>query len=715
MEPENEASPMSGETAPFPPPEAGNAGGSDNEATVPSKYTPGMPSGSRTPETRPMDNQDLVGRKIGAYRIVRFLRRGGMGVVYEARDEHLHRRAALKVISEELVAQPDFVARFLREARVAAQIAHENVINVYAGGCDDGHHYLAMEYIEGGNNIKDLLEAQGPLPIADALNYARQAAEGLAAIHQAGIIHRDIKPGNLLLNAQGRVYVTDYGLAKSLGRDQSQLTLTPMIMGTFPYISPEQCETGEATPSSDVYALGITLYQMLTGTHPYGARNARALLKEIAAGAPPLRKLRPEIPAEVAAIVERMMAPDLERRFANAREAADALATYLGPAGAPRPMSRRRAVTVNAGILTVFIAILYLLGEPSVLGGFNAVWHSLNDAKYLALAPRNADPGIQLISLASYPPEDTAVLAKLIDVLKQKSAAVIGLDIFLRPAEEGCRLKDPESLAPAIEAAGNVVLLSEWKNGAMVRPMGRLPEAAAEIGFAHVPQSLVDGRIRQAETTFLTPDGEHAPSFALALAKTLQKGRTAASGNAPLPNAIDADILPRFLLDYGCADNIPILHLNPDPGSVDNLKSGFNLFENKVVIIGSMMVEDKHYTPLWGESPNWKDKRGYTPGLVLQGVILDNLLNSRRLLPLPWWAAIPAALFLAALCYEAGRISGPRALAPVWIALITMYIVAGMAALRMGHLVLPTAAPLAIVLASAGLGAWRRKPIWKRA
>lgn len=728
----NNAENASGDSAPRAPWEsAADAGSQEN---VPTRLSePISPEGGRGGgfAAGVMGDEDLTGRRLGAYCIQREIGRGGMGVVYEALDETLHRRTALKVISLEWCAQRDFIARFMREARVAARVMHPNLVTVYAAGCDQGRHYLAMEIVDGMPLAKKLEDRQ-PLPVEEALHYTWQAAEGLAAIHENGIIHRDIKPGNLLLDAKGRVRLTDYGLAKPIAQEVDPLTTTPMIMGTFPYISPEQCESGEAVPASDVYALGITLYQMLTGRHPYSARRPRELLQQIQSGPPPLDKLRMGIPQPVASVLQKMMASSLDERYATAREAADALAACLRylrrdeeidtqPMKTAKPASeaaaRWRSALSNAAALALFVIALYWAGEPGVKGGFQALWHSIADAKYLAMPDAPPHPSVHLIDLGGWPPEDTDMLSALINELARQEAAVIGLDIDLAPPLETIRLKDPESLAPAIRDAGNVVMVSRFEKGEALRPVGALAGAASALGFANLPPSVVDGRIRETVLTQRTNSGETAMSFALVLGNRYARARQNEDAGA-FPSWLlqhdPASLLATRRIDYSPIDRMPVEHLPPTIEAVDNLSKGFNKYRGKAVIVGTSKTEDWHFSPAWGEAVVWEGKRGHIPGLVLQGLLLDNLLASRTFRAAPWWMAFALALGGIVLAFVLGAVFGPRALGFLWIGLIVLYLAAGMGAMRYANVALPDVWPILVWTACAAAGAWRSKALWKR-
>ena len=226
-----------------------------------------------TPYTRGVAttlSDPLTGRLLdGRYEVGRLIARGGMATVYEALDTRLERTVAIKVMHAALAADAEFVARFIREARSAARLSHPNVVAVYDQGSDGEVVYLAMEFVDGAT-LRDLLRMRGRLAPQDALAIFEQVLGALGAAHRAGLVHRDVKPENVLLTEDGRVKVADFGLARAISSTVSTNTITSgMIIGTVSYLSPEQVERSVADARSDVYAAGIVLFEMLTGEKPY--------------------------------------------------------------------------------------------------------------------------------------------------------------------------------------------------------------------------------------------------------------------------------------------------------------------------------------------------------------------------------------------------------------------------------------------------------------
>jgi len=249
----------------------------------------------------------LIGAVLdGRYRLESKLGSGGMSTVYLARDETLERWVAIKVMHREISDQPDQIERFRREARAVAQLSHPNVVAVIDAGEDGGHPYIVFEYIEG-ETLKDRIERLGRLPLDEAAAYAIEIGRGLAAAHARRLVHRDVKPQNVLIDAEGRAKVTDFGIARSLESDG--LTKTGRVLGTTDYVSPEQAMGHAVDARTDIYSLGIVLYEMLTGEVPFKAETLVGVaMKHVNEEMPDVGQRRPEISSALAAVIERATA-----------------------------------------------------------------------------------------------------------------------------------------------------------------------------------------------------------------------------------------------------------------------------------------------------------------------------------------------------------------------------------------------------------------------
>lgn len=287
--------------------------------------------------------------RIGHYSIISELGRGGMGVVYKAHEESLNRFVALKVLGQHLSEDESYVERFKREAQSAAALNHPNIVQVYSIDDFDGRHCFAMEYVQG-TSIQQMIKARGPMDPTTAAQLILQATLGLGAAHEHGIIHRDVKPANLMVDERGLVKITDFGLAL-LAAGSTRLTATGMFMGTPGYLSPEQCLDQDVDHKADIYSLGVTFYEMLTGVTPFKADSPLALLRQIIDVEPKdVGELRPEVPEALQSILRKMMAKKREERYADCAHLVDDLQSWLETAGgAPADLSAVVAATAVAG------------------------------------------------------------------------------------------------------------------------------------------------------------------------------------------------------------------------------------------------------------------------------------------------------------------------------------------------------------------------------
>jgi serine/threonine protein kinase len=274
-----------------------------------------------------------IGSLIGGHRLRRLVGRGGMGVVYEAVDEALDRTVALKLIAPELAAEPGFRERFMTESRIAASLDHPNVVPIYRAGEEDGLLFLAMRFVTG-DDLRTLVERDGPLQPGRATSVIAQVAAALAAAHSRGLVHRDVKPANVLVTADGHCYLTDFGLVKDLAATTG-ITRTGEVLGTLDYVAPERIQGGETGPWTDVYALGCLVFFALTGRVVFPLEEPERKLWAHISEPPP----SPAVAPAVDAVVARALAKDPRERY----ESAPALAAALQAAVAPRRADAVRA------------------------------------------------------------------------------------------------------------------------------------------------------------------------------------------------------------------------------------------------------------------------------------------------------------------------------------------------------------------------------------
>jgi len=250
----------------------------------------------------------------GRYELEDLVGAGGMSSVYRAYDRVLERRVALKVLHQRFSDDDEYVQRFLREARTVASLSHPNVVTVIDRGEHAGQQFIVFEYVDG-DNLKRLIEQNGPAPVERALELAIQIARGLGAAHERGLVHRDVKPQNVLLNGDGRAKVTDFGIAREIDVQQG-MTQTGTVLGTSDYISPEQAQGRRVDEHTDVYSLGVVLYELLTGEVPFTGDNFVAVaMAHINEPTPSVLDKRPDAPPRVAAAVERALAKDPDDRW----------------------------------------------------------------------------------------------------------------------------------------------------------------------------------------------------------------------------------------------------------------------------------------------------------------------------------------------------------------------------------------------------------------
>jgi tRNA A-37 threonylcarbamoyl transferase component Bud32 len=351
----------------------------------------------------------------GRYRLEARIGAGGMSTVYRALDETLQRRVAIKLMNREVASDSDQLERFRREARAVAQLSHPHIVGVIDAGEDEGRPYIVFEYVEG-ETLKERIRRQGRLPIPEAVAYAIEIARALGAAHARHIVHRDAKPQNVLIDEEGSAKVTDFGIARTL--DEEGLTADGRVLGTTDYVSPEQALGQHVTGQSDLYSVGIVLYEMLTGEVPFTGDNQVAVaMKHVREQLPDAQAKRPEISAALAQVIDTATSKKVEDRYADDAELIadleDALAIETSRAGnaggqatavlrtLPSRTQRRIPFWLRHRAIAVIAALLVI---AAIAGA--GVWlasraHS-GTGKLSAKAPQSAPIQVQLCQTCAY-------------------------------------------------------------------------------------------------------------------------------------------------------------------------------------------------------------------------------------------------------------------------------------------------------------------------
>ena len=359
----------------------------------------------------------MVGELIaGRYELEELVGSGGMSNVFRAHDRLLERTVALKILHEQYTRDEDYVERFRREARAVAQLTHPNIVTVIDRGEQDGRQFIVFEYVDG-QNLKDL-SARGPLDPREAIRLALQVAHALSFAHDRGLVHRDVKPQNVLLNDDGQAKVTDFGIARSL--DVHGVTQTGTVLGTSDYIAPEQARGQKVDPKTDIYSLGAVLYELLTGEVPFSGDNFVAVaMRHVSEPAPSVLPHRPDCPLRLDRAIQRAMAKDPADRFASMGEFCAELEACLAeldgrggegatlivpPPPRSRPRSRRARPQRERRRFPVGIALIVLLAALLVAGGAYLLLSSDSAKKALHVASAPSKP-VRLQGLTAFDPE----------------------------------------------------------------------------------------------------------------------------------------------------------------------------------------------------------------------------------------------------------------------------------------------------------------------
>jgi len=334
--------------------------------------------------SRPTSSQMIGTVLSGRYKLEAKLGSGGMSTVYLARDSTLDRAVAVKVMHREMSEQADQLERFRQEARAVAKLSHPNVVAVIDAGEDGGHPYIVFEYVEG-ETLKQRIARLGPLDTQEALAYAIEIARGLTVAHARNMVHRDIKPQNVLIDAEGRAKLTDFGISRQL--EQDGMTATGRVLGTTDYVAPEQAMGRAVDPRSDIYSLGVVLYEMLTGQVPFQADSQVGVaMKHVNEELPDVQQRRPEVSAAAALVVERATTKDPEQRYQEVGEMIDDLSTAL-------EVEAARAGTTTGEATSVLEAVPP--PERKLSGGSRGSWAAI---ALLALVAAGAIAAVFFIS-----------------------------------------------------------------------------------------------------------------------------------------------------------------------------------------------------------------------------------------------------------------------------------------------------------------------------
>ena len=309
----------------------------------------------------------MIGRVIsGRYTVESLIGSGGMANVYKAHDNMLNRTVALKVLKEEHRGDMEFVRRFEREARAVLSLSHENIVRSYAVGEDGDISYIVLEYVEG-STLKELIKSDGPMSPKVAVNIMCQVLDALSHAHQKGIIHRDVKPQNVIITPRGRAKLTDFGIARDVAATTRTFTGSNVVMGSVHYISPEQARGEDVTAASDIYSCAIMLYEMLTGQVPFGGDNSVAIaLKHLQEDITPPSELNPRVPRALSDVVVKAAGKEPSQRYPSARQMKyDLLRALREPHGKFARIynhDEHGKHRMNHGVMNIVVMLIVVLG-----------------------------------------------------------------------------------------------------------------------------------------------------------------------------------------------------------------------------------------------------------------------------------------------------------------------------------------------------------------
>ena len=682
----------------------------DPDATM--VHDPGATVAGEKPTFSTGTIDPTIPQYIGPYEILGVLGEGGMGKVYDAFDAPLDRKTAVKVMSADRYppsVRADLAKRQIQEAQLAASVSSPNLVGVFAAGQDGGQPYIAMEFVTG-RALDGVLENEGTASTAHAISYMQQSAWGLNALHQKGIIHRDIKPANILVDDNGLVKVTDFGLAQPIDPEAGGTT-DMMVVGTIPYLPPEQLAAESVDLRADIYALGVTMFELLTGKKPFESRRLPDLKEELSNfDLDAALNAESDIDPKLRPIIRKMMAPDREDRYPDCEELIEDLdncrralkledqrpmEARIGQTVVVQVVSRVVAIALNIVIAASFFFAVSDSGQDEGFGVVSGFWHGLRDFPYRYTpeypAERNAD--LMVVNFQEWDANKTAELGQLVEEIQGLDPAAIVLDILM---DESSSLDDLPSLASSYTKASNLIVASEIVGGQAVPPIPELLDTGLTTGSA-MQEPDWDLLIRRTQLHQELADGETIPSLAYRAAEAYYEYH-----GLEMPDFGDEVLVNYSPMDdlYTFKDMLPSI-------IVPNIKSGFFNSDNyagKVFLIGSSAtVEDVHEYPLFGEMAN-------KPGMWLQAVIIDNLINNQTLRPLSFFPLICGTIGMMGMAFAIGWFAPYYWLPTNWCVMLAAHM--GIGAWLMTQAILIPGLPLILALllaGAAGTGAkfWR--------
>ncbi|HSF16208.1 MAG TPA: protein kinase [Vicinamibacteria bacterium] len=501
-----------------------------------------------------------AGTRLGQYEITAPVGKGGMGEVYRAADTKLGREVALKVLPAEMAASPELFERFRREARALAALDHPNIVTVYSVEEAEGIHFLTMQLVEGES--LDRLVPDGGMPIGQLLTLATALADALVAAHGKSIVHRDLKPGNVMVTQDGRVKVLDFGLAKVAapeprGQKESELstamrTRDGVVMGTVPYMSPEQVSGRAMDHRTDMFSLGVIVYEMATGRRPFAGESAVELGSAILRDAPPpLASLRPDLPEELMRVVNRCLEKDPAARFSSMRDVHTELSalstgaadreTVSGPGHAPGAWSRARAVTVSSIAVLLGVAVYLVVRVPAWRAAEAPIEPQIRSIAVLPLDNYSGDPNQEYFA-EGMTDELTADLARISQ---------------LRVVSRGSAMQFKGDQRPPTPEIAKVLDVDAVVEGSVLRADDRV-RITVQLIDARADRHLWANSFERSSRDILALQDELTSAIAREIHVQLTPADESRLGSAPEvnPEAYDAYIKGRYFFNRPSDENV---------------------------------------------------------------------------------------------------------------------------------------------------------------